>query len=72
MRRYQFSYDLAGNRTGRTVHIDGAQDSDLTYIYNDANQLTSDGTNSYTYDNNGNLRSDGTDTSIPGTGPTAC
>jgi len=54
-RNYKYTYDLAGNRLSEQVN-NGAITS---YTYNNANQLTGDGTNTYTYDNNGNLTNDG-------------
>jgi RHS repeat-associated protein len=61
-RSYAYNYDRASNRTRRQVWLNGVADSDVSYTYNGANQLTSDGVNSYTYDANGNLISNGTDT----------
>jgi hypothetical protein len=61
-RQYAYNYDRASNRTRRQVWLEGVASSDMSYTYNGANQLTSDGVNSYTYDANGNLISNGTDT----------
>src|SRR5690606_4693651 len=47
---YTYGYDLAGN----LVDMDG-----VTRVYNAANQMTNDGTNTLTYDDNGNLTNDG-------------
>jgi RHS repeat-associated protein len=58
LRRYQYSYDLAGNRLAETVTVGGAPVT-TPYSYNVANQLVSDGTHTLTYDLNGNLTSDG-------------
>ena len=54
-RNYKYSYDLAGNRVSETIN----NGTPTTYTYNNANQLTGDGTNTYSYDNNGNLTNDG-------------
>ena len=48
-----YGYDVAGN----LVDLDGT-----TRTFNDANQMTNDGTNTLTYDDNGNLRTVGSDT----------
>ncbi len=56
-RQYDFTYDLAGNRTNQTVRLNGAVSSNVNYTYNNFNQLISDGVNNYTYDANGNLTS---------------
>jgi RHS repeat-associated protein len=55
LRRYQYAFDVAGNRTQQSVALNGAAPTVTNYTYNAGNQLTSDGTNSFTYDNNGNL-----------------
>lgn len=60
-RRYQYAFDLAGNRTQQIITIGGSATT-TNYTYNAVNQLTSDGTNTLTYDNNGNLTSDGVNT----------
>jgi RHS repeat-associated protein len=52
-----YTYDANGNRLSHTVN--GVQTH--TYTYDDADQLTSDGTLSYTYDQSGNLLTAGTD-----------
>ena len=48
-----YGYDVAGN----LIDLDGT-----TRVFNEANQMTNDGTNTLTYDNNGNLRTVGSDT----------
>lgn len=48
---FSYKYDVSGN----LVDMDG-----VTRIFNEANQMTNDGTNNLTYDNNGNLKNDGT------------
>jgi RHS repeat-associated protein len=55
LRREQFAFDRAGNRTQQSIALNGAAPTVTNYTYNAGNQLTSDGTTSYTYDNNGNL-----------------
>jgi RHS repeat-associated protein len=60
VRQYQYGYDHASNRTAQKLWLEGVLDTDLTYTYNAANQLTTDGTNTFTYDANGNRTSDGT------------
>jgi RHS repeat-associated protein len=57
LRRYQYAFDVAGNRTQQSVALNSAAPTVTNYTYNAGNQLTSDGTNSYTYDSNGNLTS---------------
>ncbi len=52
---YNFTYDLAGNRTNQTVKLNGVVNANVNYSYNDFNQLLSDGVNTYAYDANGNL-----------------
>jgi len=51
-----YTYDAGGNRLTRTQ---GGQVTN--YTYDNAGQLTSDGTNSYTYDANGNQLTRGSD-----------
>jgi RHS repeat-associated protein len=58
LRRYQYSYDLSGNRTQQIATIAGTPTTS-NYSYNAANQLTSDGSHTLTYDANGSLTSDG-------------
>jgi len=64
LRRYQYSYDFAGNRTQEIVN-DGVAETKADYQYNEANQIWRSRINegvwneSYAYDNNGNLTSDG-------------
>jgi RHS repeat-associated protein len=55
LRRYQYTFDLAGNRTQQIVSVAGTPTT-TNYSYNGANQLTGDGTYTYEYDGNGNLR----------------
>ncbi len=54
MRRYQYLFDRAGNRTQQIVTVAGTPTT-TNYSYNNANQLIGDGTNTFAYDNNGNL-----------------
>lgn len=58
LRRYQYSFDLAGNRTQQIATVAGSATT-TNYGYNGANQMTSAGAATLTYDNNGNLTSDG-------------
>ncbi len=52
-----YTYDDNGN-----IHTMTVGSTTTTYIYNNAGELTSDGTNTFTYDNNGNLTGNGSDT----------
>jgi RHS repeat-associated protein len=52
-----YTYDANGNRL--TLIVNGG--TTVIYTYNDADQLTSDGTSSYAYDANGNLVARGAD-----------
>lgn len=54
-REYEFTYDIAGNRTNQTIKLNGVTNSNINYTYNLADQLTSDGVNTYGYDARGNL-----------------
>jgi RHS repeat-associated protein len=49
-----YSYDVTGNRTQQVVTVGGSPTT-TNYVYNNGNQMTSDGTNIFGYDNNGNL-----------------
>jgi hypothetical protein len=60
LRRYQYAFDVAGNRTQQSVALNGAAPTVTNYTYNAANQMTNAGAATLTYDNNGNLTSDGT------------
>ncbi len=53
-----YTYDSNGNRLTKTIN--GGPPT--TYTYDNASELTSDGTSTYTYDANGNLVTRGTDT----------
>ncbi|MEP6983953.1 MAG: RHS repeat-associated core domain-containing protein [Chloroflexota bacterium] len=53
-RQYDYTFDRAGNRKQQVVTVAGTPIT-TNYTYNEANQLTGDGTNTYNYDNNGNL-----------------
>ncbi len=55
-RRYQYAFDLAGNRTQQIVSISGTP-TQTNYTYDAANRLTSGG---ITYDNAGRMTSDST------------
>ena len=52
-----YTYDATGNRLTATVN----GTTTATYTYDDADQLTSDGTQTYAYDANGNLTAAGAD-----------
>jgi RHS repeat-associated protein len=58
-RRYQYTFDLAGNRTQQIVTVNGTPTT-TNYTYNAANQLTQAGAQNLTYDHNGNMLNDGT------------
>jgi RHS repeat-associated protein len=58
LRRDQYTYDLAGNRTQQIVTVGGSPVT-TNFAYNGANQIINAG---FTYDANGNLVSDGTNT----------
>ncbi len=68
VREYDFSYDVAGNRLSEVVNVDGSPFSSQThtydaanrisnagFVYNDAGQMTADGTLSYSWDRAGRL-----------------
>ncbi len=68
VRDYTFAYDVAGNRLSEVVNVDGAPFSSQThtydaanrissagFAYNDAGQMTADGTLSYSWDRAGRL-----------------
>gem|GEM_PF-2355200 len=59
LRRYQYAFDLSGNRTQQITTIAGSTTT-TNYGYNAANQMTSAVGATLTYDNNGNLTNDGT------------
>ncbi|RIK43046.1 MAG: hypothetical protein DCC58_10205, partial [Chloroflexi bacterium] len=56
----EYTYDANGNRLTETLN----SGSPTTYTYDDADQLTSDGTLSYDYDDAGNLTEAGTSTFV--------
>lgn len=56
---YQYTYDGAGNRLTQTVN-----GTTTSYTYNNANELTSDGSTTYNYDANGNLTGNGAGLSL--------
>ncbi len=55
---YHYTYDAVGNRLTQQKSIIGLVTTD-TYVYDDANRLTSVNGVNYTWDNNGNLLNDG-------------
>ncbi len=68
VRDYTFAYDVAGNRTSEVVNVDGSPFSSQShtydaanrissagFAYNDAGQMTADGTLSYSWDRAGRL-----------------
>jgi RHS repeat-associated protein len=55
LRREQFTYDRAGNRTQGSIALNGAAPTVTNYTYNAGNQLTAEGATTYGYDDNGNL-----------------
>jgi YD repeat-containing protein len=57
----QFIYDGDGNRETQSKSVLGFVTND-TYVYDDANRLTSVNAVNYTWDNNGNLLNDGVNT----------
>ncbi len=58
---YHYTYDAVGNRLTQQKSIIGLVTTD-TYVYDDANRLTSVNGVNYTWDANGNLLNDGTKT----------
>jgi RHS repeat-associated protein len=60
LRREQFTFDRAGNRTQQSIALNGGAPTLTNYTYNAANQMISAGGATLTYDNNGNLLNDGT------------
>ena len=59
VRRYQYGFDVSGNRTSETVTLGAGSPTTTNWSYNAANQITNSG---YTYDASGNLTSDGVNT----------
>jgi RHS repeat-associated protein len=57
LRREQFAFDRAGNRTQQSIALNGGAPMETTYSYNAGNQMTSAGAATLTYDDNGNLTS---------------
>ncbi|MEP7286967.1 MAG: RHS repeat-associated core domain-containing protein [Chloroflexota bacterium] len=60
-RRYQYDYDVAGNRTQQVVTLAGTPTT-TSYTYDNANRLVSDGTHTFAYDVAGRMTSDGVNT----------
>jgi RHS repeat-associated protein len=58
---YHYTYDAVGNRETQSKSVLGFVTND-TYVYDDANRLTSVNAVNYTWDNNGNLLNDGVNT----------
>ena len=58
---YYHTYETVGNREAQQKSVLGLVTND-TYVYDDANRLTSVNSVNYTWDNNGNLLNDGTNT----------
>jgi hypothetical protein len=56
-----FAYDAVGNRETQSKSVLGFVTSD-TYVYDDANRLTSVNAVNYSWDNDGNLLNDGVNT----------
>jgi len=56
VRRFQYAFDLAGNRTQQSITIGAGSPTTTNWTYNAGNQISNSG---YTYDNNGNLTNDG-------------
>ena len=59
VRRHQYAFDPAGNRTSETVTIGAGSPTTTNFAYNPGNQITNSG---YTYDARGNLTNDGVNT----------
>jgi RHS repeat-associated protein len=55
LRREQFTFDRAGNRTQQSSALNGGAPTVTSYSYNAANQMTSAGAATLMYDDNGNL-----------------
>jgi RHS repeat-associated protein len=58
---YHYTYDAVGNRLTQANMVNGLS-STVSYVYDDANRLTSVNGVTYTWDNNGNLLNDGVNT----------
>ena len=58
-RAYDFAYDLAGNRTQQVVEIAGSPTT-TNYTYDAANRMTEVDAQSVTYNNAGQMTADGT------------
>jgi len=59
VRRHQYAFDPAGNRTSETVTIGAGSPTTTNFAYNPGNQIANSG---YTYDARGNLTNDGVNT----------
>ncbi len=57
VRDYTFAYDVAGNRTSEVVNVDGSPFSSQTHTYDAANRISSAG---FSYNNAGQMTADGT------------
>jgi len=55
LRREQFAFDRAGNRTQQSSALNGGAPTVTNYSYNAGNQMTTAGAATLTYDDNGNL-----------------
>jgi RHS repeat-associated protein len=61
LRRYQYSFDLTGNRLSMSEALAGGAPTVVNYSYNEANQIMNQ---NFTYDDNGNLTDDGTNSYV--------
>ncbi len=57
VREYDFSYDVAGNRLSEVVNVDGSPFSGQTHTYDDANRISNAG---FAYNDAGQMTADGT------------
>ncbi len=57
VREYDFSYDIAGNRTQEILTVDGGTPTQIDYTYDAANRISSAG---FAYNDTGQMTADGT------------